>query len=119
MTTPPTGQVAWITGVGSGIGLAGAIELVKGAAHGVISGSNATTNANALSMLQALGSLGLSGEGWFDGPAHGVCAVLPRAAGALPFADRPYGLVTEGGAGLGGLLRNEHLRSQRRDRRAP
>ena len=50
------GRVAWITGGGSGIGLAGAIELVKVGAHVVISGRNAATNATALAQLQALGS---------------------------------------------------------------
>jgi len=50
------GRVAWITGGGSGIGLAGAIELVKVGAHVVVSGRNATTNAAALAQLQALGS---------------------------------------------------------------
>ena len=50
------GRVAWITGGGSGIGLAGAIELVKIGAHVVISGRNAATNAAALAQLQELGS---------------------------------------------------------------
>ncbi len=50
------GRVAWITGGGSGVGLAGAIELVKVGAHVVISGRNAATNAAALAQLQALGS---------------------------------------------------------------
>ena len=50
------GRVAWITGGGSGIGLAGAIELVKVGAHVVISGRNAATNAAALAQLQELGS---------------------------------------------------------------
>jgi len=50
------GRVAWITGGGSGIGLAGASELVKVGAHVVISGRNAATNAAALAQLQALGS---------------------------------------------------------------
>ncbi|WP_291940653.1 SDR family NAD(P)-dependent oxidoreductase, partial [Limnohabitans sp.] len=56
MTAPLTGQVAWITGGGSGIGLAGAIELVKAGAHVVISGRNAATNASALAALKAVGS---------------------------------------------------------------
>ena len=51
-----SGRVAWITGGGSGIGLAGALELVKAGAHVVISGRNAATNASALEQLQALGS---------------------------------------------------------------
>ena len=50
------GQVAWVTGGGSGIGLAGAIELVKAGAHVVISGRNASSNASGLAVLQALGS---------------------------------------------------------------
>ena len=56
MSTSLKGQVAWITGGGSGIGLAGAIELVKAGAHVVISGRNAATNATALAQLQSLGS---------------------------------------------------------------
>jgi short-subunit dehydrogenase len=43
-----TGRIAWVTGGGSGIGLAGALELVKAGAHVVISGRNASTNASAL-----------------------------------------------------------------------
>jgi NAD(P)-dependent dehydrogenase (short-subunit alcohol dehydrogenase family) len=50
------GKVAWITGGGSGIGLAGGLELAKAGAHVVISGRTAATNASALKQLQALGS---------------------------------------------------------------
>jgi NAD(P)-dependent dehydrogenase (short-subunit alcohol dehydrogenase family) len=50
------GKVAWITGGGSGIGLAGAIELAKAGAHVVISGRTAATNASAQQTLRALGS---------------------------------------------------------------
>jgi len=50
------GKVAWITGGGSGIGLAGALELAKAGAHVVISGRTAATNASALKALQAGGS---------------------------------------------------------------
>lgn len=50
------GKVAWITGGGSGIGLAGAMELAKAGAHVVISGRTAATNASALKQLQAVGS---------------------------------------------------------------
>ena len=38
MHTHLKGQVAWVTGGGSGIGLAGAIQLVKAGAHVLISG---------------------------------------------------------------------------------
>jgi NADP-dependent 3-hydroxy acid dehydrogenase YdfG len=56
MNTHLKGQVAWVTGGGSGIGLAGAAELVKAGAHVLISGRTAATNASALANLQALGS---------------------------------------------------------------
>ena len=50
------GKVAWITGGGSGIGLAGGLELAKAGAHVVISGRTAATNASALKQVQAVGS---------------------------------------------------------------
>jgi len=50
------GKVAWITGGGSGIGLAGALELARAGAHVVISGRTAATNASALKQLRAVGS---------------------------------------------------------------
>jgi len=50
------GQVAWITGGGSGIGLAGAMALAKAGAHVVISGRTQATNDSALTTLQAIGS---------------------------------------------------------------
>ena len=49
-------KTAFVTGGGSGIGLAGATELVKAGAHVLISGRTAATNASALADLQALGS---------------------------------------------------------------
>ena len=56
MNTSLKGRIAWITGGGSGIGLAGAIELVKAGAHVVISGRTQATNDSALAELKALGS---------------------------------------------------------------
>lgn len=50
------GKVAWITGGGSGIGLAGALELARAGAHVVISGRTAATNASALKLVGARGS---------------------------------------------------------------
>src|SRR6267142_44020 len=45
MTENLKGKVAWITGGGSGIGLAGAIELARAGAHVVISGRSKATIA--------------------------------------------------------------------------
>jgi len=50
------GKVAWITGGGSGIGLAGALELAKHGAHVVISGRTARTNQEGLSEIKKVGS---------------------------------------------------------------
>ncbi|HUN67275.1 MAG TPA: SDR family NAD(P)-dependent oxidoreductase, partial [Burkholderiales bacterium] len=49
------GKVAWITGGGSGIGLAGAQELAKAGARVVISGRTEKTNKEAERKLKALG----------------------------------------------------------------
>jgi NADP-dependent 3-hydroxy acid dehydrogenase YdfG len=50
------GKVAWITGGGSGIGLAGALELAKAGAHVVISGRSADTLKKAEKDLRDAGS---------------------------------------------------------------
>jgi NADP-dependent 3-hydroxy acid dehydrogenase YdfG len=50
------GKVAWITGGGSGIGLAGGIELARAGAHVIISGRNRETLASALERVRAAGS---------------------------------------------------------------
>jgi NADP-dependent 3-hydroxy acid dehydrogenase YdfG len=49
------GKVAWITGGGSGIGLAGALELAKAGAHVVISGRTERTNREGLSQIKKFG----------------------------------------------------------------
>jgi NADP-dependent 3-hydroxy acid dehydrogenase YdfG len=49
------GKVAWITGGGSGIGLAGAEELVKAGARVVISGRTEKTNRESEKKLKSLG----------------------------------------------------------------
>ena len=51
------GKVAWITGGGSGIGLAGGIELARAGAHVVISGRNASTLTQAEKQIKAAGSV--------------------------------------------------------------
>ena len=58
MSTSLQNKIAWITGGGSGIGLAGAVELVKAGAHVVISGRNPETTADALKTLQSLSGSG-------------------------------------------------------------
>jgi NADP-dependent 3-hydroxy acid dehydrogenase YdfG len=50
------GKVAWITGGGSGIGLAGGLELARAGVHVVISGRSAETLKDAERQLKALGS---------------------------------------------------------------
>jgi len=49
-------KVAWITGGGSGIGLAGGLELARAGAHVVISGRSAETLKKAEKELKAAGS---------------------------------------------------------------
>ena len=50
------GRVVWITGGGSGIGLAGGIELARAGAHVIISGRSAETLKKAEKELKAAGS---------------------------------------------------------------
>ena len=50
------GKVAWITGGGSGIGLAGGIELARAGAHVVLSGRSPETLAAAEKQVKAAGS---------------------------------------------------------------
>jgi len=52
----PSGKVAWITGGGSGIGLAGGIELAKAGAHVIISGRSRETLLSSEKQLKAAGS---------------------------------------------------------------
>jgi NADP-dependent 3-hydroxy acid dehydrogenase YdfG len=47
MTESLKGKVAWVTGGGSGIGLAGAIELARAGAHVILSGRSAETLKSA------------------------------------------------------------------------
>jgi NADP-dependent 3-hydroxy acid dehydrogenase YdfG len=50
------GKVAWITGGGSGIGLAGGLEFARAGAHVVLSGRSAETLKKAEKELKAAGS---------------------------------------------------------------
>src|SRR3954462_5410129 len=49
-------KVVWITGGGSGIGLAGGVELARAGAHVVISGRSAETLKKAEKEIKAAGS---------------------------------------------------------------
>ena len=53
---PLKGKVAWITGGGSGIGMAGAIEFARAGAHVVVSGRSAATLKSAEQALKQAGS---------------------------------------------------------------
>ena len=95
------GKVAWITGGGSGIGLAGAEELVKAGARVVISGRTEKTNREAEKHLKTLGN------------AESVqLDVADKKAVAATAADieKRHGridiLVTSAGTNIGGARRN-------------
>ena len=95
------GRVAWITGGGSGIGLAGALELVKAGAHVVISGRTQRTNESGLAQLKSAGSaealqLDVSDKG----------AVTRAAADIEKRHGRIDILVTSAGTNIGGAKRN-------------
>ena len=95
------GKVAWITGGGSGIGLAGALELARAGAHVVISGRTAATNDKALAELKKAGSAEAT-----------LLDVSDKAAVARTAADieKRHGrvdiLVTSAGTNIGGGKRN-------------
>jgi NADP-dependent 3-hydroxy acid dehydrogenase YdfG len=52
----PGGKVAWITGGGSGIGLAGGIELARSGTHVIVSGRSAETLKQAEKQVKAVGA---------------------------------------------------------------
>ncbi len=95
------GKVAWITGGGSGIGLAGALELARAGARVVISGRTQRTNESALAQLQAAGEteatlLDVSDKN----------AVTRTAADIEKRLGRIDILVTSAGTNIGGAKRN-------------
>jgi NADP-dependent 3-hydroxy acid dehydrogenase YdfG len=95
------GKVAWITGGGSGIGLAGALELARAGAHVVISGRTARTNDAALTELKKAGSA----EALLLDVAD-KRAVLEAAAAIEKRHGRIDILVASAGTNIGGGKRN-------------
>ena len=95
------GKVAWITGGGSGIGLAGALELAKAGAHVVISGRTQRTNDSGLAQLKAVGSA----EALLLDVADQK-AVVQAAADIEKRRGRIDILVTSAGTNIGGGKRN-------------
>src|SRR5512139_136183 len=95
------GKVAWVTGGGSGIGLAGARELAKAGAHVVISGRTARTNDSALAELKRIGSAEatLLDVGDREAVARGA-ADIGKRHGRIDI------LVTSAGTNIGGGKRN-------------
>ena len=95
------GKVAWITGGGSGIGLAGGLELAKAGAHVVISGRTARTNESGLAELKKAGSAEalLLDVGDRDA-VEKTAAEIEKRHGRIDI------LVTSAGTNIGGSKRN-------------
>ncbi|MGH8672725.1 MAG: SDR family oxidoreductase [Burkholderiales bacterium] len=94
-------KVAWITGGGSGIGLAGAIELARAGARVVISGRTQRTNESGLAQLKAVGAAEAIQLDVSDKSA------VARAAADI---EKRHGridiLITSAGTNIGGGKRN-------------
>jgi NADP-dependent 3-hydroxy acid dehydrogenase YdfG len=96
-----SGKVAWITGGGSGIGLAGAEELAKAGARVVISGRTEKTNKEAEKKLKALGEAEAVALEVSDKKAvNAVAADIEKRHGRIDI------LVTSAGTNIGGNARN-------------
>ena len=95
------GKVAWVTGGGSGIGLAGAEELVRAGARVVISGRTEKTNQSAEKQLKALGDAEAVSLDVADKKA-----VAAAAAGIEKRHGRIDILVASAGTNIGGGKRN-------------
>ena len=101
MSTSLKGKVAWITGGGSGIGLAGAIEFVKAGAHVYLADSGGTPVFEAKLTRPAILVLGSESHGHSDAAsAHLVGATvisIPRLghAESLNVAMAAAALCTE------------------------
>jgi len=96
-----SGKVAWITGGGSGIGLAGALELAKAGARVVVSGRTEKTLREAEKQLKAIGDA----EGTLLDVADKK-AVAAAAAGIEKRHGRIDILVTSAGTNISGPKRN-------------
>ncbi len=95
------GKVAWITGGGSGIGLAGAEELVKAGARVVISGRTQKTNQEAERKLKALGEAeSIQLEVSDKAAVNRVAADIEKRHGRIDL------LVTSAGTNIAGNARN-------------
>ena len=95
------GKLAWITGGGSGIGLAGAKSLAAAGAHVVISGRTGRTNDAALAELKAIGSAEANSLDVADREA-----VVRAAADIEKRHGRIDILVTSAGTNISGARRN-------------
>jgi NADP-dependent 3-hydroxy acid dehydrogenase YdfG len=95
------GKVAWITGGGSGIGLAGAKALAAAGAHVVISGRTASSNESGLAELKKLGSAEANLLDVGDRAAvEKTAAEIEKRHGRIDI------LVTSAGTNIGGGRRN-------------
>jgi len=95
------GKVAWITGGGSGIGLAGAEELVKAGARAVITGRTEKTNREAEKKLKALGDAEAIRLDVADKKAvYAAAADIEKRHGRIDI------LVTSAGTNIAGPKRN-------------
>jgi NAD(P)-dependent dehydrogenase (short-subunit alcohol dehydrogenase family) len=96
-----SGKVAWITGGGSGIGLAGAKALARAGAHVVISGRTAGTNESALAELKGIGSAeAIRLEVSDKKGVSAVAADIEKRHGRIDI------LVTSAGTNIAGNARN-------------
>ena len=95
------GKVAWITGGGSGIGLAGARALLEAGARVVVSGRTARTNESALGELRKIGEAEATLLDVSDQQA-----VVKTAADIEKRHGRIDILVTSAGTNIGGGKRN-------------
>ncbi len=96
-----SGKVAWITGGGSGIGLAGALELAQAGAHVVISGRTERSNQEGLSQIKKFGSAEAIRLDVADKKAVAATAAdIEKRHGRIDI------LVTSAGTNIGGAKRN-------------